>query len=116
MNEKICDTKEIKVFVLFQVLVPKDERLMGKLVEVEIVEATKFSMRGELIRDKAVTDPAAAPRSNLNKIRRKSSLTAEESFRTSMLYKLSIAILVFAGLVRLFQVFGASLIGKEKVQ
>ena len=31
-----------------KVLVPKIDSLMGKMVEVEVVECTKFSMKGKL--------------------------------------------------------------------
>ena len=37
---------------------PKDESLMGKLVHVEIVETTKFSMKGELVKDRVVQSPS----------------------------------------------------------
>ena len=33
---------------IFKVLVPKIDSLMGKMVEVEIIECTKFSMKGKL--------------------------------------------------------------------
>lgn len=32
-----------------KILVPKIDSLMGKMVEVEIVECTKFSMKGKLL-------------------------------------------------------------------
>ena len=37
---------------LLQVLVPKDEDLMGKMVEVEIVETGKHYMKGRLLSSK----------------------------------------------------------------
>lgn len=40
-----------------QVLVPKQEKLMGKLVKVNVYETSKFSMKGRLVDDENVKMP-----------------------------------------------------------
>lgn len=46
---------------VLQVLVPKDENLMGKLVTVEITETGKHFMKCRLVRDGEVKRPATVP-------------------------------------------------------
>lgn len=43
-----------------QILVPKKERFMGKMIDVKIVEATKFSMKGEPI-DEGISPALRSP-------------------------------------------------------
>lgn len=92
-----------------QVLVPKDDDLMGKLVTVKVVETSKFSMVGEL-----ASDPAARPTpfKPLVKgqvsggVKAKQDVAAvkpESSNNHTVMYSVSIALLGLAILVRLFQ-------------
>ena len=80
---------------LFQVLVPKYDTLMGKLVDVEIIETTKFSMLGKVLGDNgSISSPAlTAPK------------TSSDGERHGFIYKLSIVILFLAILVRTIQIF-----------
>jgi len=88
-----------------QVLVPKDDELMGKLVTVRVVETSKFSMVGELVSDDcAVTSPTphkplAKGQLSTTKDQVKSSQIEGQSY----MYTASIALLTCAILVRLFQ-------------
>ena len=75
---------------------PKDESLMGKLVHVEIVETTKFSMKGELIKEKPIQAPT--------KIVKKAPVM-ETTFQGSFFYTLSMIMLMIACLVRLYHIF-----------
>ena len=61
---------------------------MGKLVDVEIIEATKFSMMGQILEEEdeiSVKSPAS--------IQVKTPVV-ETSFQGSLFYKLSMAMLV----------------------
>ena len=46
---------------MFQVLVPKDENLMGKMFEVDITSAGKHYLMAELVRDGQVRRPESVP-------------------------------------------------------
>ena len=81
-----------------QVLVPKDETLMGKVIQVEIVEATKFSMKGELVKDEPIATPAIIKKS-------KKAPVMETTFKSSIFYTLSMMMLMIACLVRLYHIF-----------
>lgn len=86
----------VTIFTIFQVLVPKDESLMGKLVHVNIVETTKFSMKGELIKEKPVLAPT---------VKVKKAPVMETTFQGSFFYTLSMIMLMIACLVRLYHIF-----------
>jgi len=82
-----------------QILVPKMEELMGKLVDVEIIEATKFSMMGQILEEEdeiSVKSPAS--------IQVKTPVV-ETSFQGSLFYKLSMAMLVIACFIRIYHIF-----------
>lgn len=80
---------------------PKDESLMGKLVQVKIVESTKFSMKGELLTNEPIQVP------NANSKSKKAQPVMETSFQGSFFYTLSMTMLVIACLVRLYHIFSA---------
>jgi len=90
-----------------QVLVPKDESLMGKLVHVEIVETTKFSMKGELVKDKVVQSPS---------VKVKKAPVMETTFQGSFFYTLSMIMLMIACVVRLYHIFSVKVENKSSVQ
>ena len=77
---------------------PKDETLMGKVIQVEIVEATKFSMKGELVKDEPIATPAIIKKS-------KKAPVMETTFKSSIFYTLSMMMLMIACLVRLYHIF-----------
>jgi len=87
-----------------QVLVPKDESLMGKLVHVEIVETTKFSMKGELVKDKVVQSPS---------VKVKKAPVMETTFQGSFFYTLSMIMLMIACIVRLYHIFSVKVDSKQ---
>ena len=75
------------------------EELMGKLVDVEIIEATKFSMMGQILEEEdeiSVKSPAS--------IQVKTPVV-ETSFQGSLFYKLSMAMLVIACFIRIYHIF-----------
>jgi len=90
-----------------QVLVPKDESLMGKLVHVEIVETTKFSMKGELVKDKVVQSPS---------VKVKKAPVMETTFQGSFFYTLSMIMLMIACVVRLYHIFSVKVENKSSIQ
>lgn len=47
--------------ILFKVLVPKDENLMGKLIKVEITETGKHFMKCRLVQDGQAKRPETVP-------------------------------------------------------
>lgn len=75
---------------------------MGKLVHVEIIETTKFSMIGQVVEDEKIV----APNSN-------GASQKDSTFQGSIFYKLSMFMLVMACLVRVFHLFQVN-IGNEK--
>ncbi len=84
-----------------QVLLPKEEKYLGKLVEVEIESATKFSMVGRPLAHRR-------PRSLANSTSRKKSKSGaktELGMTQMWMYKLSIFVLALAITIRLVQVF-----------
>ena len=85
-------------------LVPKDESLMGKLVHVEIVETTKFSMKGELVKDKVVQSPS---------VKVKKAPVMETTFQGSFFYTLSMIMLMIACIVRLYHIFSVKVDSKQ---
>jgi len=84
-----------------QVLVPKEEVLMGKIFKVRIVSTSKFSMVGELVKSGSVVRPA--PRAALSKgevsgVQEQLRSTASLS---SSLFVPSVAILAVALILRI---------------
>ena len=59
MYEYVC--MNIKTYVLFQVLVPMDEDLMGKMFPVRIIECGKHFMKAELLGKEKVSRPQGVP-------------------------------------------------------
>ena len=86
---------------------PKDESLMGKLVHVEIVETTKFSMKGELVKDKVVQSPS---------VKVKKAPVMETTFQGSFFYTLSMIMLMIACVVRLYHIFSVKVENKTSIQ
>merc|ERR1712012_1347842 len=82
-----------------QILVPKDESLMGKLVNVEIVESSKFSMVGKLIIDE---DENSVKSPSIQKVK---SPVVETTFQGSIFYKMSMAMLILACIIRVYHIF-----------
>jgi threonylcarbamoyladenosine tRNA methylthiotransferase CDKAL1 len=48
---------DFSAYIIFQVLVPKNENLMGKMVTVQIMETGKHFLKGRLLSDKDVVRP-----------------------------------------------------------
>ena len=92
--------------ISLQVLVPKDETLMGKVIQVEIVEATKFSMKGQLVKDEPIANPAVIKKSS------KKAPVMETTFKSSIFYTLSMMMLMIACLVRLYHIFTVKMADK----
>jgi len=78
-----------------QVLVPKEDRLMGKLVPVEVVKVSKFSMEGKVIEDVKETANVKAKRSAKG-----SGMTWLQSF--------SVFVMIFAILTRILHFLAAN--------
>ncbi len=97
--------------VFFKVLVKKDPELMGKLVDVEIVDTCKFSMTGRLLSDK---DSASSP--GLSQPLKKGQVSGVPDGRKqqqrrplasySWVYYLSMAVLAAAIFLRVGQLIG----------
>ena len=86
---------------------PKDDSLMGKLVNVEIIETTKFSMKGALIKEEPIQTPNAATNT------KKKAPVMETTFQGSFFYTLSMIILMIACLVRLYHIFSVKMDGSK---
>ena len=84
---------------------PKDETLMGKVIQVEIIEATKFSMKGQLVKDEPIATPAIIKKS-------KKAPVMETTFKSSIFYTLSMMMLMIACLVRLYHIFTVKMADK----
>ncbi len=88
-----------------QILVPKQDELLGNMVEVEIVQATKFSMIGQLL-DGSIQSPNDIRPLKLGQV---SGLTAQSDKKfkriqqNSNLFKWSFAICLFVLILRFFQ-------------
>ena len=54
-------SEDVSNITVLQVLVPKDEMLLGKMVEVEIVSAGKHYLMGELVKEAKVQRPLDVP-------------------------------------------------------
>ena len=78
---------------------------MGKVIQVEIVEATKFSMKGELVKDEPIATPAIIKKS-------KKAPVMETTFKSSIFYTLSMMMLMIACLVRLYHIFTVKMADK----
>lgn len=85
-----------------QVLVPKDESLMGKLVDVEITSTCKFSMIGKVL-DDGIVSPTGVDPLLPGQISGKRASSESQEEGTSWVYKLSMIVLVFAVFVRFLQ-------------
>ena len=72
---------------------------MGKLVNVEIVESTKFSMVGKLIVDE---DGNSVKSPSIQKVK---SPVVETTFQGSIFYKMSMAMLILACIIRVYHIF-----------
>ena len=70
---------------------------MGKLVNVEIIETSKFSMVGQLILDEE--DSIKSPSIQIK------TPVVETTFQSSIFYKLSMAMLVIACFIRVYHIF-----------
>merc|ERR1719268_196702 len=124
LMKRVTSTKDVKkrtkavtdVFHSYeQVLVPKDDDLMGKLVTVRVTETSKFSMVGKLVSD--ATSPTSfkplikgqVSTSGVNKAKGKGSLADKPKIvptvfnSHSLVYVGSLILLGLAVLVRLFQ-------------
>jgi threonylcarbamoyladenosine tRNA methylthiotransferase CDKAL1 len=103
-NNTSCVATHLLHLNSFQVLVPKDPELMGKLVEVEVVNTCKFSMTGKVISEKDLKTPALAKAlekgavSGVAKPAVSGAATA-----SSWVYQFSVIILALAIFVRLAQ-------------
>jgi len=96
-----------------QVLVPKDDNLMGKLVTIEVTETSKFSMMGKLVSDATSPTPfkplAKGQVSGGASGGKKSNNSQQEWWYTagfngqSIMYGISLVILGLAIVVRLYQ-------------
>ena len=84
-----------------QVLVPKEEVLMGKIFKVRIVSTSKFSMVGELVKSGSVVRPA--PRAALTKgeVSGVQEQLRSTSSLSSSLFVPSVAILAVALILRI---------------
>ena len=86
---------------------PKDESLMGKVIQVEIIEATKFSMKGQLIQDEPISNP------NNNAVKKsKKAPVMDTTFKSSIFYTLSMLMLMIACIVRLYHIFTVKMADK----
>ena len=72
---------------------------MGKLVDVEIIEATKFSMMGKILEEEKEIS-VKSPASIIVK-----TPVVETTFQGSIFYKLSMAMLVIACFIRIYHIF-----------
>ena len=88
-----------------QVLVPKEEKLMGKIFKVRIVSTSKFSMVGELEKSGSVVRPA--PRAALSKgeVSGVQHQLQPPAPLTTSLFIPSVAILVVALFLRISYLF-----------
>ena len=73
---------------------------MGKLVDVEIIETTKFSMMGRILEDEEEEISVKSP-SNIQV----KTPVVETTFQGSIFYKLSMAMLVIACFIRIYHIF-----------
>ncbi len=90
-----------------QVLLPMDDRLMGKLVEVEITGTTKFSMFGSVAKAKSPTGNKALKKGAVSGARRRSKSKKQEeeaSWLNQWMYRISVVVLALAIGVRVVQV------------
>lgn len=88
---------------------PKDDNLMGKLVNIEIIKTTKFSMKGALLKEEPIQTPNAA-----TTLKVKKAPVMETTFQGSFFYTLSMIILMIACLVRLYHIFSVRMDSKAK--
>ena len=86
-----------------QVLVPKDDDLMGKLVTVKIVDTSKFSMVGELTSDQAASPTPFKPLVKGQVSGAAKANKTQSSSSQTVMYTVSMVMLGLAILVRLFQ-------------
>ena len=108
-----------------QILLPKDEHLMGKLVKVRITKSTKFSMLGEILDEETVQSPTdicplkkgevsgSNQANGGNSKKRKKVSTEASDFMQNFMYKSSMVILLMAILIRVFQLIYYATIKKE---
>ena len=107
-----------------QILLPKDDNIMGKLVNVKIIKATKFSMIGEVTDKESPQRPTdvspfkkgevsgSAVSNGLHSKRQKTTKEASD-FMQNFMYKSSMIILLLAILVRVFQLIYYATIKKQ---
>ncbi len=84
-----------------------DDRLMGKLVEVEITGTTKFSMFGSVAKAKSPTGNKALNKGAVSGARRRSKSKKQEeeaSWLNQWMYRISVVVLALAIGVRVVQV------------
>ena len=106
-----------------QILLPKDDNIMGKLVNVKILKATKFSMIGEVINEDNIQRPTdivplkkgeVSGGSLQNGVSKRQKSPKESSdFMQNFMYKSSMIILLLAILVRVFQLIYYATIKKQ---
>jgi hypothetical protein len=80
---------------------------MGKLINVDIIEVTKFSMVGKVIPEKS-NQP-----SNETKVTQQKTPVMETTFQDSIFYKLSMLILVVACFVRVLHIVHVNTTGEN---
>ncbi|CAB4054528.1 CDKAL1 [Lepeophtheirus salmonis] len=89
-----------------QILVPKDDVLLGKCVDIEITSVSKFSMMGKLVSEPVLANDAPL---------KSAEVEAPKSYKGSLIYKLSLGILFLAVCVRILQLFSCAL-SKNKMK
>lgn len=107
-----------------QILLPKDDNIMGKLVNVKIIKATKFSMVGEVTDKDSCQRPtdvsplkqgevSGSVVSNGGHSKRQKPTKDASDFMQNFMYKSSMIILLLAILVRVFQLIYYATIKKQ---
>ena len=111
-----------------QILLPKDENIMGKLVQVKILETTKFSMIGEVLNKENCQRPTEVDPLKKGEIsgsslsngvvskRQKKTSNETSDFLQNFMYKSSMIILLLAILVRVFQLIYYATVKKQSDQ
>ena len=106
-----------------QILLPKDDNIMGKSVNVRILKATKFSMIGEVIDEDNIQSPTDIEPLKKGEVsggtlqngvaKRQKSPKQSSEFMQNFMYKSSMIILLLAILVRVFQLIYYATIKKQ---
>ena len=111
-----------------QILLPKDEDIMGKLIRVKVINTTKFSMMGEVLNKDNCHRPTDVDPLKKGEIsggmlpngakskRKKPTSKNESDFMKNFFYKSSMILLLLAILVRVFQVIYYATVKKQSDQ